>query len=308
MPGLIAQLRGTPTTKRYLCATVFVDHFSGHGYVYLQKSTSAEETVEAKLAYEAHVATIGVNVVHYHGDNGVFADNKFRQSVREKRQTLSFCGVNAHFQNGLAEKRIRDSTELARTMLIHASRRWPSAVNAHLWPYALRHAFEAINCTPSLKRKDGKSPMQLFSGSDVDVNPKHWVPFGCPTYVLDNQLQAGKKINKWLHRTRVGVYIGYSAQHARSVALVLSLTTGLVSPQFHVKFDSKFETMRRSFETTQPVSLWQDRCYFHHSPAHLPNAPTMPNEGAEGAAGGLAGGGGAPPTERRQRSRQCERR
>ena len=33
-------------------------------------------------------------------------------------------------------------------------------------------------------------------------------------------------------------------------------------PQFHIKFDTKFETMRCSFEDTQPVSLWQDKCYF----------------------------------------------
>ena len=116
-PGLIAQLRGTPTTKRYLCATVFVDHFSGHGYVHLQKSTSADETLEAKKAYETHITTMGVIVSHYHADNGVFADNKFRNAVKEKQQTLSFCGVNAHFQNGKAEKRIGDSTGLARTML-----------------------------------------------------------------------------------------------------------------------------------------------------------------------------------------------
>jgi hypothetical protein len=43
--------------------------------------------------------------------------------------------------------------------------------------------------------------------------------------------------------------------HARSVALVLSLLTGYVSPQFHIKFDDLFETVRDL--NTLPESKWQ---------------------------------------------------
>ena len=50
--GLIAQMAGFLTRKRYKHATVFVDQASGFGYVHLQKSTSAEETLEAKAAFE----------------------------------------------------------------------------------------------------------------------------------------------------------------------------------------------------------------------------------------------------------------
>ena len=59
-------------------------------------------------------------------------------------------------------------------------------------------------------------------------------PFGCPIYALDNHLQGGQKINKWYKRARLGIYLGLSPKHARSVALVLNLQTGMVSPQFHV--------------------------------------------------------------------------
>jgi hypothetical protein len=30
------------------------------------------------------------------------------KAVKKQPQTISFCGVNAHFQNGVAEKIIRD--------------------------------------------------------------------------------------------------------------------------------------------------------------------------------------------------------
>ena len=76
-PGLIAQLRGTPTLMRYTVATVFIDHYSGLGYVHLQKSTSGQETVEGKQAFERYAAAHGVKIRHYHADNGRFADNKF---------------------------------------------------------------------------------------------------------------------------------------------------------------------------------------------------------------------------------------
>ena len=51
-PGLIAQMKGWLTKKRYRVATVFVDNFSGLSYVYLQKTTNADETLMAKKAFE----------------------------------------------------------------------------------------------------------------------------------------------------------------------------------------------------------------------------------------------------------------
>jgi len=46
---------------------------------------------------------------------------------------FSFCGVGAHHQNGIAEKRIGVLQKRATTLLLHAQRRWPDAINSHLW-------------------------------------------------------------------------------------------------------------------------------------------------------------------------------
>ena len=260
-PGLIAQLKGIPTKMRYKVATIYVDHHSRLSFVYLQKTTNAEETVAAKDAFERYAASHGVLVAHYHADNGRFADNKFKKSIEQSRgQTLSFCGVNAHFQNGVAERRIRELQDHARTILIHANTRWPMAINTHLWPYAIRVANDVLNSTPNLKT--GNTPLNVFAGSTVATNPKHWYPLGCPVYVLNNNLQAGKKIDKWSDRSRVGIYLGPSPQHARTVALVLSLTTGLVSPQFHVRMDPTFQTLRTIFGGNPPKIQWQNKCHF----------------------------------------------
>ena len=74
---------------------------------------------------------------------------------------LTYCGVNAHFQNGIAEKRIRDLQEQARIMLLHAINQWPNMLSIHLWPYAFRHANEVFNTLPY--HQDGASPLERFN-------------------------------------------------------------------------------------------------------------------------------------------------
>ena len=99
-PGFIAQLKGKLTQQRYNYATVFVDQFSGYSFVYLQRCITSEETVQAKHAFERAAEQRGVRILHYHADNGRFADNAFIADCNAQRQSLSYCGVNAHFQNG----------------------------------------------------------------------------------------------------------------------------------------------------------------------------------------------------------------
>jgi hypothetical protein len=55
-------------------------------------------------------------------------DNAFLKSIQENHQTISFSGVGAHHQNGIAEKRIGDLQRRATTLLLHAQRRWPDAI------------------------------------------------------------------------------------------------------------------------------------------------------------------------------------
>ena len=137
-PGLIAQLKGRVTTQRYNSVTIFVDHYSRLSYIHLQTSLSSMETKEAKRAFEAFSKERGVRIQHYHADNGRFVDNLFIESIKREGQTISYCGVNAHWQNGIAEKRIRDLTEGARKQLLHATSRWSRAITLNLWPYSLR--------------------------------------------------------------------------------------------------------------------------------------------------------------------------
>ena len=243
-PGLIAQMTGILTTKRYRYATIYVDQASRLGFTYLQKTASAEETLQSKRAFEAFATNRGVKIRSYHADNGIFKANDWMDDCRRMRQPMTFAGVAAHHQNGYAKRRIRTLQEMARTMLAHGNKRWKVGITTQLWPYALRMANAMINESPNMQDSRRRSPEQIFTGSEVQANSKHWHTFGCPVYVLSSDLQTGKPFHKWKQRSRIGIYLGRSPHHAKNVALVLDRESGLVSPQFHVAYDSAFDSVR----------------------------------------------------------------
>jgi hypothetical protein len=253
--GLIAQLKGTLTKKHYTAATVYLDHYSWLKYIHLMTKLTSEETMEAKRAFEHFAKQHGVRILHYHCNNGHFADNAFKNSCSSKGQRLTFCGVNAHFQNGIAEKAIRDVRESAWKQLLHAPQCWPAAIHLALWPYALRSAVNLYNTLPVLK--DRTSRLECFSSTRIGSKMKHHHAFGCPVFALENDLAAGSPIPHWSPHARLGVNLGSSPSHAREVYLVLNLHTGCVSPQYHCQFDDFFETVRHGRPDVSIPLAWQ---------------------------------------------------
>ena len=222
---------------------VFIDQYSGYTFIYLQRRLTSEETVQDKHAFERSADQRGVKILHYHADNGQFAENAFIHDCKTQGQSLSYCGVNAHFQNGIVERHIQDLQEQTRTSMLYMMNKWKQMILICLWPYAMSYANNITNAMP--KKGEDSSPLEKFSGVKVVPKLRHFHAFGCPTYILDNALQSGQSAPKWRRRSRLGVYLGPSPNHAQSVALVLNPCTGHVSPQFHVKFDDFFETVQK---------------------------------------------------------------
>jgi hypothetical protein len=118
--------------------------------------------------------------------------------------------------------------------------------------------------------RNGKAPLDLFSQVASTSTPKYFYPFGCPVYVLTKP--DGKGL-KWEEQACIGINLGNSPTHARSVSLVLNIETGLVSPQFHVKFDDMFETV-----SSQQLQIkWQQRTGFKKSDEPAPKEPPVPD-------------------------------
>ena len=203
---LLHRLTGRLTTKRYRHATVFVDQYSGLGYVYPQKTATAEETVEAKKSFEAYCESQGVQVRAYHTDNGVFRANQWVKECFDKRQQLTFAGVNAHHS------------------------KWPSRAPD---PFHTRSCARDANPCQSqmaqshnhssmaIRRSDGKrchQPMlqtlktskvahhsSIFSNTDINVHSKHWKPFGMSglrprmahSKAVEAFMESGKSAQGW---------------------------------------------------------------------------------------------------------------
>ena len=142
-------------------------------------------------------------------------------------------------------------------MMLHGLCKWSLMLSIHLWPYGLCTANDICNSTP--RKGSDISPIELFSGVTICPKLKHYHSFGCPTYVLDKELQAQKSLRKWHSRARLGVYLGPLPNHSRSVSLVLNPHTGHVSPQFHVKHDEFFETVdgqQNNYDA--PAATWKE--------------------------------------------------
>jgi hypothetical protein len=243
-PGLIPQMSGFLTSERYFGATTIVDHVSDYVYVHLMRNLSLEETLIAKRSWEKILHFAGRNAKHYQADNGRFADQEFLDDCTNHNQSLTFCGVGAHHQNGIVEGKNKVLTQGARTLLLHGMRMWSNIINSMFWPFALKAMAERMNKLHI--HPDGSTPESRLYGIDPDDIPVgNYHTLFCPVYVLDSKLQNAGGIGppKWNPRARIGVYLGHSPFHAGNVALVFNPTTGHVSPQFHVVFDDEFSTV-----------------------------------------------------------------
>ena len=67
---------------------------------------------------------------------------------------------------------------------------------------------DSTNNTPRFQDPQRRIPYQLFTRTEVNSNPKHWIPFGCPELDLDNgftKISIWHKYKQWL---RIRIYLG----------------------------------------------------------------------------------------------------
>ena len=259
------RLYGTFGRERqgYTCGTLFVDHASGKIFNFPQFSTTTNETLRSKHSLERLALEEGITIRTYHADNGVFASDAFKLDCISSSQKLSFSGVGAHHQNGVAERNIKTISQWARANMIHAAFHWPEFATVKLWPQALDYAVWVFNRLPSVTT--GLSPNEIWSQSrDYSNDLRRAHVFGSPVYVLDPKLQDGGKVPKWSPRARRGMFVGFSTQHSSLVPLILNVVTGKITPQFHVVFDDKFETVVSLPRGASLRDEWMDILRFDH--------------------------------------------
>jgi hypothetical protein len=267
VPGRVFGLQGAHiSSQKYCGGTLFMDAASGYIAIQHQQHLTAFESIRAKQAFEQDAMTAGVSILDYHTYNGIYTSQEYLKELHSKGQGCSLSAVGAHHHNGVAEASIKHVIARAHTMQIHAALRWPDVSDRELWPMALANAGSLHNITPNMKT--GRSPEEVWTHSH---STHSWLRnvhvWGCPLYILDPRGQAGHKLPAWDPRSRCAQNMGFSPLHASSVALTRNLTTGNISPQFHVVYDDFFETVHTNGD--DPPDVWSDLVIVPTYHAHL---------------------------------------
>ncbi|KAL7474647.1 hypothetical protein ACHAW6_000613 [Cyclotella cf. meneghiniana] len=130
---------------------------------------------------------------------------------------------------------------MARTFMANVSLNWSEqgVDDFALWGIAVKHAAWVYNHVPN--RLSSLTPFKLLIKTKADhrdlLRSHIW---GCLTFFLDSKLQDGKKIPS---HSQLGQFLGFSDEHSSLVANVQNLSTGFVSPQYHVVLDDLFRTV-----------------------------------------------------------------
>ena len=70
----------------------------------MQTSLDGEQSLAAKISYEAHAKFCGIDIRSYRTNNGRFAEKSFVDAVKDCHQTIDFCTFGGHHQNGIIER------------------------------------------------------------------------------------------------------------------------------------------------------------------------------------------------------------
>ena len=101
----------------------------------------------------------------------MFDTKRFKEEYNTAKQTLSFCGVNAHHQNGKSDDIIKDVTTGVRKFILHASHCWRNVIYASLWTAIMNKYFNLINSIPT-----------NFSTRNLSQKEKYQSPMILPLY------------------------------------------------------------------------------------------------------------------------------
>ena len=211
---------GKTSSDQYVGGCIFVDHMSSDIHVEPQLWLSTSESIHAFIIFEKLCL-----------DNGTLIQSSLQTMDHLKQRTLltiyeiknrriQYYVINAHYQNGIAERNIRTVSGMFRALILHAFLQLKNGIDRSFWPMVVEYATYIFNHLPS---HNGHVPVDLFTKSHL---PRHRIldihTWGGPIYVLDPTLQAGKKLPCWQPQYRRGHFVGFSNVQFSDISLVLN--------------------------------------------------------------------------------------
>ena len=208
-------------------AFVGVEVVSSKGFVGLQQSRSASDTLESIKSFESELkscaADPSVGIVEFHHDD----DKSFRSHVGEYARERGWIdthtgGYNPN-SNSVAERRIGMLNQLVRTFLLCATGGFK--YYDMLWGRALMHASDVIDWTPF---GDRISPLSVLAGQSVAA-PSRRHAFGA--YCLYRVPREKRK--KFEPPSRMAVWVGVS-KRTKNGHVVVPIVWCAVEQQFRL--------------------------------------------------------------------------
>ena len=147
-------------------------------------------------------------------------------------------------------------------IILHAKGQCTKAIHLYMWPYALQMDIHMHNNLPNAA--DVSSCLEAFARIAVSPKSSHYHTFGCPAYMITTEAKK-RRANKWEGCSVLGIYMGASPHCIGSVSLVLNLTTGNATPQFHVGHEDFFETTRYNMRNMIAKRNWQKLSGINHA-------------------------------------------
>ena len=261
----------------YKGGCIFVDASSGFIHVEFQTHLNSYETLQAIQKFEALARDSGIIIQKYQSDNGsAFTSAAYKDKLELQGQTAQFSSAGSHHQNGRAERGIRTTMAMARTMLLHQAINWPDVADSSLWPCAVRYAAQIYNLLPNSTHL---SPTDVWTKSRIPLRQLHkYHVFGCPVYVLQKRLADGKKLGRWEPRSQRCIHMGFSPDHSKDAPLVLNPATGSLTPQWNMVYDDSFSTISSSIADLPDFTADSWHNLFGTHTCHIPMEETTPLE------------------------------
>jgi histone deacetylase 1/2 len=239
-----------PSLSGFKYYLIIVDDFSHYMWTYPIRLKSDVHLL--LVNFHAFVRTHFLTTIRtIQCDNGKEFDNSANRTFFSSFGTvLRFSCPYTSAQNGKAERAIRTTNDVLRTILLQAS------MPPDYWAEALHTATHLINIRPT-KPLDLKTPHEALFSTPPSYD--HLRVYGCLCYPNT----AATIPHKLAPRSVPCVFIGYAPEHKGYRCL--DRTTGRVYTSRHVTFDEG------SFPFSVDLTPDHDDYSFDHDPETLPN-------------------------------------
>ena len=71
-----------------------------------QVSLAASDTIESLFLVMCKAMEYGVELKHFHTNNGIFKSKAFMEALKDNYQMITKSGMGEHHQNGVAERAV----------------------------------------------------------------------------------------------------------------------------------------------------------------------------------------------------------